>query len=72
MSSDKKKKFLLPMFYMRLIGLGVMFFGVFAMLFQSFDHPIYGYINFGEHHRFLGAGIILLSIAFMVYIRGRN
>ena len=57
--------------YMYMIGLGLMFFGVFAIFFPEYDHPIYGHINLGAYHRYIGAGFLLLSIALMRFIRTR-
>jgi FtsH-binding integral membrane protein len=57
--------------YLYLLGLGLLFFGVFAMLFRTYEHPIYGHINFGQYHLVIGAGFILLATAFLLFIRNR-
>ena len=57
--------------YLYMIGLGLMFFGVFAIFYREYDHPIYGYINLGAYHKFIGVGFLMLSVAMMRYIRKR-
>jgi hypothetical protein len=71
MGSDRKSGNTLKKVYLYLLGLGFMFFGAFAMLFRSYNHPIYGYINFGEYHRFIGAFFILLSTVLLLYIKNK-
>jgi len=68
MSSEKKEPFFKKI-YLRIIGLGLMFFGVFAIFFREYDHPFYGFINLGAYHKYIGLGSILLAIALMQYIR---
>jgi len=65
----EKRGFFFRKIYLYLIGLGLMFFGVFAILYREYDHPIYGHINLGEYHRYIGICVIMLSIATMRYIR---
>ena len=70
MPPGQKKPFLKKI-YLYMIGLGLMFFGVFAIFFREYHHPIYGYINLGAYHRYIGVGFLLLSVAMMRYIRTR-
>ena len=69
MGSGKDREFSFKRLYLYLLGLGLMLFGVFAMLFPSYDHPYYGHIEFGEYHLWIGAGFILLSAAFLLFIK---
>lgn len=69
MGSDKKSGNSFTKIYLYLLGLGLMLFGVFAMLFRTYDHPIYGHINFGDYHLFIGAVFILLATALLLFIR---
>ena len=70
MLPEKRRPFFRK-FYMYLIGLGLMFFGVFAIVFREYNHPIYGYINLGPYHKYIGIGFLILSIGMMRYIRAR-
>lgn len=57
--------------YLYLLGFGVMLFGVFAMLFRTYDHPIYGSIDFGRFHLLIGAAFIILSAVILRLIKNR-
>ena len=70
MFPEKKRPFFRKI-YLYMIGLGLMFFGVFVICFREYSHPIYGYMNFGVYHKYIGIGFLLLSIAMMRYIRTR-
>ena len=72
MSPYNRKKFFLPKIYMYIIALGLMFFGVFAMLYPSYNHPIYGPLNFGEYHKFIGVVFIMASVALLTYLRKQD
>jgi len=72
MSPYNQKKFFLPKIYMYIIALGLMFFGVFAMLYRAYDHPIYGRIDFGEYHKFIGVVFIMASVALLTYLRKQD
>ena len=69
-SEDRKKPFLKKI-YLYIIGLGLMLFGMLAIFFRTVDHPIYGHLDFTEYHKYIGAGFLLLCVAFMSYIRKR-
>lgn len=66
-----KRRPFLKKIYLYMMGLGLMFFGVFAILFREYDHPFYGRITLGEYHKFIGVGFLLLSIAMMRYAKNR-
>jgi hypothetical protein len=40
--------------YKYFIGIGLMLFGLFALYFPEYQHPIYGYINLGKNRIFIG------------------
>ena len=71
MEPEKKRRISYKKLYLYMLGLGMMFFGVFAMLFRSYNHPIYGYINFGQYHLYIGAGFILAAAALLLYIKDK-
>ena len=70
MPPEKREPFLKKV-YLYIMGLGLMLFGVFAFFYREYDHPFYGHINLGEYHKYIGACVLMLSIAFMRYIRTR-
>jgi hypothetical protein len=71
MSSEKRKRNFFPKIYLYIFALGLMLFGTFAILYPSYNHPIYGHINLGEYHIYIGAVSLLLSIVLMRYIKKR-
>lgn len=68
-SRKKDPNFSFRRVYLYLLGLGLMLFGVFAFYFRSYDHPLYGHIDLGGHHRWIGGGMILLSVAYLLLLR---
>jgi len=56
-------------FYLYLLGFGVMLFGVFAMLFRTYEHPLYGHIDFGRFHLWIGSAFIILSAVILRLIK---
>jgi len=56
-----------PTVYKYFIGIGLMLFGLFALYFPEYQHPIYGYINLGKYRVFIGVPS-LLSGAIYTYL----
>jgi general stress protein CsbA len=57
-----------PMIYKYFIGIGLMLFGLFAAYFQEYHHPIYGYINLGKYHMFIGIASAISGAIYTAYI----
>ena len=61
-----------PREYKYIIGIGLILFGFFAVKFREYQHPIYGYINLGKHHLYLGVAIIIIGAIYIAHVRNAN
>lgn len=55
-----------PKQYKYLIGIGLFFFGLFALKFPEYHHPIYGYINLGGYRIYIGV-VSVIAGSFYIY-----
>jgi hypothetical protein len=53
-----------PDTYRYFVGVGLMLFGLFAIMFPEYQHPIYGYINLGKYHVFIGLASGILGAVY--------
>ena len=58
-----------PKAYKYMMGIGLILFGFFALKFQEYHHPIYGYINLGKYHIYIGAVSILIGSVYIYHVR---
>lgn len=58
-----------PAVYKYIIGIGLMLFGLFAVYFQEYQHPIYGYINLGTYHVYIGIVSAIIGAIYTGYIK---
>ena len=58
--------------YGYIVAFGLVAFGGFAIRFQEYDHPIYGHLDLGSHHVWIGVLSIVAGVAAGVYIRQRK
>ena len=61
-----------PKGYKYMIGIGLMLFGLFAVYFQEYKHPIYGYINLGKYHIYIGIAATISGAIYTGYIKHKN
>lgn len=55
--------------YITIIGIGIMLFGLFVIRFQTYEHPVYGYMNFGKYHVIIGIFSIIIGAILIIYVR---
>jgi cyanate permease len=55
--------------YGYILGVGIILFGVFAVFFQTYTHPLYGFINFGEYHVLIGVTSIIIGAIVIIYLK---
>ena len=58
-----------PKEYKYVIGIGFILFGFFALKFREYQHPIYGYINFGDYHVYIGIASVIAGTVYIYHIR---
>jgi hypothetical protein len=58
-----------PKEYKYIIGIGLMLFGLFAVYFQEYQHPIYGYINLGKYHIYIGMAAAITGAIYTAYVK---
>ena len=58
-----------PKEYKYIIGFGIMLFGFFALKFPEYQHPIYGYINLGDYHMYIGVASVMAGIFYTHRVR---
>jgi hypothetical protein len=54
------------------VSAGIVLFGLFAMYFPEYDHPIYGRLDFGRHHVLFGAIFVALGAGLAMYVKRRK
>ena len=57
-----------PTIYKYFIGIGLMLFGLFALYFPEYQHPIYGYINLGKYRVLIGIVSEISGVIYTGYI----
>jgi len=58
-----------PKIYKYLFGFGLMLFGFFALKFQEYQHPIYGYINLGKYHIYIGVASVIGGAVYINHVK---
>jgi len=61
-----------PKGYKYMIGIGLMLFGFFALKFQEYQHPIFGYINLGRYRIYIGIASVMAGVFYMHRARNIN
>ena len=61
-----------PKVYKYIIGIGLMLFGLFAIKFPEYQHPIYGYINLGKYRIYIGVASVIVGAVYIYHIRNIN
>lgn len=54
--------------YANIAGIGIMLFGLFVIFFKTYEHPLYGHMNFGEYHVFLGIFVMIIGAGFILFV----
>jgi len=57
-----------PKTYKYFIGIGLMLFGFFAVKFSEYQHPIYGYINLGKYHIYIGVACVISGAVYVYHV----
>jgi hypothetical protein len=58
-----------PTEYKYIIGIGLILFGFFAVIFPEYQHPIYGYINLGDYHMYIGVASVMVGAIYIHNVR---
>jgi hypothetical protein len=58
--------------YKYIIGVGLMLFGLFALKFPEYQHPIYGYINLGKYRTYIGVVSVIVGAFYIYHVRNIN
>jgi hypothetical protein len=61
-----------PKEYKYIIGVGLMLFGLFALKFPEYQHPIYGYINLGIYRIYIGVASVIAGAFYIYHVRNIN
>jgi len=61
-----------PKEYKYIVGIGLILFGLFAVLYPEYHHPIYGYINLGKYHKYIGVTSVIAGAIYISYLRDIN
>ncbi len=61
-----------PKPYKYLIGIGLFLFGLFALKFPEYNHPIYGYINLGRYRIYIGVASVVAGAFYIYHIWNTN
>jgi len=72
MEPEKIRRVPFKRVYLYMLAFGFLLFGVFALYFRSYNHPIYGHIDLGEYHQYIGLVSIALFVACMMYLRKKK
>ena len=49
-----------------------MLFGLFALKFPEYQHPIYGYINLGKFRIYIGVASVIAGAFYIYHVRNIN
>ena len=58
--------------YATIAGIGIMLFGLFVVFFKTYEHPLYGDLNFGEYHVLKGIIAMIIGAAFILFINRKR
>ena len=61
-----------PKEYKYIIGVGLILFGLFAVKFLEYQHPIYGYINLGKYRIYIGVAFVIVGAIYISHVRNMN
>jgi len=61
-----------PKEYKYIIGVGAILFGFFALKFPEYQHPIYGYINLGKYHVYIGIACVMFGVLYIAHTRSKT
>jgi hypothetical protein len=61
-----------PKEYKYIIGVGLMLFGLFALIYPEYQHSIYGYINLGKYHIYIGVASLIAGAFYIYHVRNIN
>jgi len=73
MSNKKNIKFTgIYRIYSYILGIGLILFGLFAVYFKTYKHPIYGYIDLGDHNIAIGITSFIFGWLFIAYVKYKS
>jgi len=58
-----------PKEYKYIIGIGLILFGFFAVKYPEYQHPIFGYINLGDYHMYIGVAFVMAGVIYIDHVR---
>ena len=58
--------------YKYILGIGLILFGLFAIIFPEYQHPIYGYINLGKYRISIGVASVIVGAIYISHVRNMN
>jgi len=61
-----------PKEYKYIIGIGLILFGFFAVKYPEYQHPIFGYINLGDYHMYIGVEFVMEGVIYIDHVRNRK
>jgi hypothetical protein len=61
-----------PKKYKYIVGVGLMLFGLFALYFPEYQHPIYGYINLGKYRIYISVASVIAGVFYIHHVRNIN
>ena len=61
-----------PKEYKYIVGIGLILFGLFAVMYPEYKHPIYGYINLGKYHIYIGVASVIAGAIYISHLRNIN
>ena len=61
-----------PKEYKYIAGIGLILFGLFAVIYPEYQHPIYGYIDLGKFHIYIGVISVIAGAIYISHLRNIN
>ena len=58
-----------PKEYKYIIGIGLILFGFFAVKYPEYQHPIFGYIDLGDYHMYIGVAFVMAGVIYIDHVR---
>lgn len=61
-----------PKEYKYIVGVGLILFGLFALNYPEYQHPIYGFINLGKYRIYIGVVSVIIGTFYIHHVRNIN
>jgi len=61
-----------PKEYKYIAGVGLILFGLFALNYPEYQHPIYGFINLGKYRIYIGVVSVIIGTFYIHHVRNIN